>query len=101
MWLGVFYRKPEQESYILEINFVIVEVENAIKHLKEWMKPEVPEKPLLNFFDRIKVYSDPLGVVLVMGAWNYPVNLTLSPLLGKSTKFRIVRFLEYNKYVGS
>ncbi|ENN71299.1 hypothetical protein HUJ04_007731 [Dendroctonus ponderosae] len=75
-------RKPEQESYILEINFVIVEIDYAIKHLKEWMKPEVPEKPLLNFFDKIKVYSDPLGVVLVMGAWNYPVNLTLSPLVG-------------------
>ncbi|XP_030760710.1 aldehyde dehydrogenase, dimeric NADP-preferring-like isoform X2 [Sitophilus oryzae] len=76
------FRKPEQEIYILEIEVLIAEADHFISHLKDWMKPEKPEKPLLNIFDKIRIYSDPLGVVLVIGAWNYPVLLTIGPVLG-------------------
>ncbi|XP_066153085.1 aldehyde dehydrogenase, dimeric NADP-preferring-like [Euwallacea fornicatus] len=75
-------RKPKSESYMHEIGFLIVEINDILRYLKDWMKPEVPKKPLLNFFDDIRIYSDPLGVVLVMGAWNYPLHLTLCPVLG-------------------
>lgn len=37
---------------------------------------------MVNAMDKITVYKEPLGVVLVMGAWNYPVYLTLGPLIG-------------------
>lgn len=39
-----------------------------------------PEKPLVNILDGIKIIKDPYGVVLVMGAWNYPLQLTLLPM---------------------
>ena len=68
---------------MLEIDIIYAEINDILRHLKGWMKPEKPEKPLLNFFDKLRIYSDPLGVVLVMGAWNYPLLLTLSPVLGK------------------
>ncbi|KAL1497377.1 hypothetical protein ABEB36_008358 [Hypothenemus hampei] len=74
--------KPAQESHLLEIDFLILEIDHILKHLEEWMRPEIPQKPLLNFLDKLRICSDPFGVVLVMGAWNYPVNLTLSPALG-------------------
>lgn len=75
-------RKPEQESYVTEIDFLLVELIHILDNLKEWMKPEEPEKTVLNVFDKIRIYNDPLGVVLVMGAWNYPLQLTLCPVLG-------------------
>ncbi|CAG9767457.1 unnamed protein product [Ceutorhynchus assimilis] len=76
------FRKPQQECYVLEIDFMIAKADHIIKNLKSWMKPEKPDKPLINFFDNLRIYSDPLGVVLVLGAWNYPLNLTLGPVLG-------------------
>ncbi|XP_060521629.1 aldehyde dehydrogenase, dimeric NADP-preferring-like [Cylas formicarius] len=75
-------RKPEAESYLFEIEAIKSEIKVAIKNLKKWMKPEEPRKPLMHFFDQVKIYNDPLGVVLVMGAWNYPVLLTLNPAIG-------------------
>lgn len=39
-----------------------------------------PEKSLVNMLDGVLIYKDPFGVVLVMGAWNYPLQLTLLPV---------------------
>lgn len=39
-----------------------------------------PDKPLVNILDGISIIKDPFGVVLVMGAWNYPLQLTLLPM---------------------
>lgn len=78
----ILRRKPEQESYVTEIDYLLVEIIHILDNLKEWMQPEEPEKTLLNAFDKIRIYNDPLGVVLVMGAWNYPLQLTLCPVLG-------------------
>lgn len=36
----------------------------------------------MNVLDSLKIYRDPYGVVLILGAWNYPVQLTLMPLIG-------------------
>jgi acyl-CoA reductase-like NAD-dependent aldehyde dehydrogenase len=41
-----------------------------------------PSKCLANIMDGVLIYKDPYGVVLVMGAWNYPLQLTLLPLVG-------------------
>ena len=38
--------------------------------------------PLLNAMDGCQIRYDPLGVVLIIGAWNYPIQLTLNPLVG-------------------
>lgn len=39
-----------------------------------------PEKSFVNLMDKVRIYKDPYGVVLVMGAWNYPMQLTLLPV---------------------
>lgn len=41
-----------------------------------------PKKSLANFFDTVEIRKDPYGVVLVMGAWNYPVQLCILPMMG-------------------
>jgi acyl-CoA reductase-like NAD-dependent aldehyde dehydrogenase len=78
--LAADLRKHKQEAIILEIEFLINDVKNTIMHLKEWVKPEAPEKALVNLMDGVYIYKDPYGVVLVMGAWNYPIQLTLVPV---------------------
>lgn len=39
-----------------------------------------PEKSFVNLMDKVRIYKDPYGVVLVIGAWNYPMQLTLLPM---------------------
>ncbi|KDR13306.1 Aldehyde dehydrogenase family 3 member B1, partial [Zootermopsis nevadensis] len=75
-------RKSKQEAVMLEINVVINDVRHALFHLKEWTEPEKPSKDLVNVMDSLLIYNDPYGVVLIMGAWNYPLQLTLLPVVG-------------------
>merc|ERR1711972_1243833 len=74
--------KSPFESALTEVNFVEQEVEEAIECLDEWMKPKYTRTSALNWPAASYTVHDPLGVVLVMGAWNYPVNLTLAPVVG-------------------
>jgi aldehyde dehydrogenase (NAD+) len=57
------------------------DVEYALKHLKSWMKPQRRKVPMLQMPMSARIQSEPLGVVLVIGPWNYPVNLSLGPLV--------------------
>lgn len=41
-----------------------------------------PPKGLANLFDSVEIRKDPYGVVLVMGAWNYPLQLSILPMIG-------------------
>lgn len=74
--------KSATEAYITEIGLVEQEIEFILDHLDEWMKPECVSTNLLNLPGSSWIYSDPLGVVLIIGAWNYPVYLSLMPLVG-------------------
>lgn len=76
-------KKPKDETLIHEIIFLQTEIKIALKNLDDWAKPESVKKTILNFFDDLYIYSDPLGVVLVIGAWNYPIQVTLAPVVGK------------------
>lgn len=41
-----------------------------------------PEKTFVNMLDSVEIHKDPFGVVLIIGAWNYPLQLTLLPVAG-------------------
>jgi aldehyde dehydrogenase (NAD+) len=75
-------RKPRLEAYLTEVGFVISEIDDALEHLEKWMRPERKHTSLLAQPGRSWTTHDPLGVVLVIGAWNYPINLLLAPLVG-------------------
>jgi aldehyde dehydrogenase (NAD+) len=73
-------RKPELEAWAADVGSVKSEAKRAIKNLKRWTKPErVGGMPLLG---RSYVVREPLGVVLIISPWNYPVQLLFSPLVG-------------------
>ena len=73
--------KPQFEAYITEL-IVTKEIDYALKHIKSWTKPKKVSIPLEQFPGYGTIYAEPLGVVLVIGAWNYPIQLILSPLVG-------------------
>nr|XP_018906702.1 PREDICTED: aldehyde dehydrogenase, dimeric NADP-preferring isoform X2 [Bemisia tabaci]XP_018906703.1 PREDICTED: aldehyde dehydrogenase, dimeric NADP-preferring isoform X2 [Bemisia tabaci]XP_018906704.1 PREDICTED: aldehyde dehydrogenase, dimeric NADP-preferring isoform X2 [Bemisia tabaci] len=75
-------RKCKAETMMLELNILIGDVKNTLAHLKEWMEPEKPSKALMYLLDGVYIYHDPYGVALIMGAWNYPLQLSMLPVAG-------------------
>jgi aldehyde dehydrogenase (NAD+) len=74
--------KPAIEAFLTEIAFVRAEVDVTLKHLRRWMRPERVGIPVKQQPGRARIHRDPLGVVLIIGPWNYPVQLLLAPLVG-------------------
>ncbi|PSB01773.1 aldehyde dehydrogenase [Merismopedia glauca] len=74
--------KPHFETYLSEIFLAVKEIDYTIKHLAKWVKPRKISTPIAQFPATCKIYPEPLGVVLIIGAWNYPINLTILPLVG-------------------
>ncbi|XP_034034030.1 aldehyde dehydrogenase family 3 member A2b [Thalassophryne amazonica] len=58
------------------------EINLVIKKLKDWAAPRPVEKNLLTLSDTVYIQPQPLGVVLIIGAWNYPWAVTIHPLIG-------------------
>ena len=75
-------RKSKEESYISENGFVLSEASSVIKHLKGWMAPQKVSTNWFNFPSKSFVMAEPLGVVLIISPWNYPLNLLFTPLIG-------------------
>lgn len=75
-------RKSPEESWVTETGFVLTEIRLALRRLKRWMEPEKVRTNLLNFPSTSFVLREPLGVVLIIGAWNYPLQLLMAPLVG-------------------
>lgn len=73
--------KPEAEAWASEVGFVTSEVDHALKKLKKWMRPRPAPTPLIAMPGKSYLWPDPLGVILIIGAWNYPYQLVLSPLV--------------------
>lgn len=76
------FKKPKFETYGTEIGLVLSELRHQIKNLKSWAKPKSIKTNLVNQPAKSKIYPVPYGVNLIIGAWNYPVQLILNPLLG-------------------
>jgi len=75
------FRKPPGEVDLAEILPVCLEANHAIRHLKKWMKPQRVRPTLLTLGTRSHVQYMPRGRCLIIGTFNYPVNLTLGPLV--------------------
>lgn len=75
--------KPSQETITMEMGIITNAITYALKNLHSWMRPQkvnpiIQARALYSFYTQ----HDPLGVVLIIGAWNYPLQLTLVPLVG-------------------
>jgi aldehyde dehydrogenase (NAD+) len=75
-------KKSKEESWVTETGMVIAEISAMEKELKQWMQPQRVSTNLLNLPSSSKIYSEPLGVVLIIGPFNYPFQLLINPMLG-------------------
>lgn len=74
--------KSPLEAHTTEIGFVINEIDHTLKHLASWLRPERVSVPMALAPARARRVREPLGTVLVISPWNYPVNLALAPMVG-------------------
>jgi aldehyde dehydrogenase (NAD+) len=74
--------KPVAETWLTETGYLRSEIRHALGNLRRWMRPRQVRVPLPYQPARAVVERDPLGVALIIGAWNYPLQLTLAPLIG-------------------
>ncbi|MEQ3695786.1 MAG: aldehyde dehydrogenase family protein [Pseudomonadales bacterium] len=75
------FGKPETEVDIAEIMPLLSELANTTKNLKRWMKPKRVSTPATLFGSSGKIIYEPKGASLVIAPWNYPVFLSLGPVI--------------------
>lgn len=71
----------DMESWTAELGGVISEADHSIKNLKKWMKPRKVSTPIVAQPAKSYLLPEPLGTILIIGAWNYPLLLVFSPLV--------------------
>ncbi|MZK54047.1 aldehyde dehydrogenase [Clostridium beijerinckii] len=74
--------KHEFESYVTEIGFIYLSIENTINNLKKWAKPKKTKTPIFLKPGKSYIVSEPYGSVLIIGPYNYPFQLVIEPLIG-------------------
>jgi aldehyde dehydrogenase (NAD+) len=84
-WTDAVYQdlhKDPTETELAEIATAINEIDHLLKNLKQWMEPQSVPSPALFAIGFSSILRKPLGQVLIIGPFNYPILLTLSPLMG-------------------
>lgn len=74
--------KSREETWVTENGFFLTELKETLKYLSSWMEAEPVTTNLLNLPSSSAILREPLGVVLVIGPWNYPFQLLFTPLMG-------------------
>ena len=75
------FKKSEMETYMTELGSIYHEIDRACRRLNYWAKPKRVGTNILNFPAKSFLVPEPLGVCLVIGAWNYPYNVSILPLV--------------------
>jgi len=75
-------KKSKEETWATETGLLMGEIKTALKNLHKWMRPKKVPTGLVTFPSTARIYRDPLGVVLIIAPWNYPLQLLLIPLVG-------------------
>ncbi|MDC8003715.1 aldehyde dehydrogenase [Aureisphaera galaxeae] len=75
------FKKSEFDTYATELALVYHDIDDAVKNLHKWSRKKKVKTNLVNFPAKSYVIPQPLGVALVIGAWNYPYQLSLAPVV--------------------
>ncbi len=73
--------KSKSEAYMSEVAMVYAELDEALKKVREWSRPQRARGTIGTFPAKNYVFSEPYGIVLIMSPWNYPFNLAIAPLI--------------------
>lgn len=75
------FGKSKFDTFTTEISFILNDIKYYLKNLNSFSKPKKVRTNLINQFGKSRIHSEPLGNILVIGAWNYPYQLSLSPII--------------------
>src|SRR5450631_2851879 len=75
------FQKGSFNTFLTEFSGVYIDLDQTIKKLREWTKVKRVRTNLLSFPGGSYIMPEPLGVSLIIGAWNYPINLTIAPAI--------------------
>lgn len=75
-------KKPKLEATLYELEIMLNELKGLIKNTAKWAQDDKLPVNLLAVLDSAYIRKEPYGVVLILGAWNYPILLTLQPTMG-------------------
>jgi len=75
------FNKPPFETLVTEISMLQKELSYFKKHLRKWVRPQRVWPSILNFPSSERISYQPYGVVLIIAPWNYPLLLSLQPLM--------------------
>lgn len=79
--LKVSLGKSRTEAFTTELAVLLEEIHFCRRHLKRWMRPQRVRTPLFLWPAQSRIHSEPVGLTLIIGPWNYPVQLVLGPLI--------------------
>ncbi|UCG26734.1 MAG: aldehyde dehydrogenase, partial [Bacteroidales bacterium] len=74
--------KPEFESHAGEVGIALQEIDVQLRGVRKWSRPKRVHTPLLHFYSRSYIYTEPMGKVLIFSPWNFPFQLSFVPLIG-------------------
>lgn len=75
------FNKPQAETDLSEVFAVTAEIDHVLKYLKGWMSDRYVPTPLAFFGSSSYIKVQPKGLCLIISPWNFPVNLSLGPLV--------------------
>ena len=75
------FGKSPFETFTNEFGLVYLDIDEACSKLKKWAKWKRVRTNWVNFPAKSYIIPEPLGVSLVIGAWNYPYQLSLAPVV--------------------
>ncbi|MEI5991546.1 hypothetical protein A5881_003083 [Enterococcus termitis] len=75
-------KKPRAEVYATELGLVLSAIKDMLKNIDKWTKPVNKPRVVSSLLNKNMVYLEPFGTVYIIGPFNYPLQLTLVPLIG-------------------
>lgn len=75
------FKKSAFDTFTTELALLYIEIDKTIRNLKKWAKRKRVRTDLANFPAKSYIIPEPLGVCLIIGAWNYPYQLAFSPAI--------------------
>ena len=75
------FQKSEHEAFLTEWAILIKDIDEALGALPKWMKAQKVRTNLVNLPGKSYMVPEPLGLCLVIGAWNYPIQLSFAPVI--------------------
>lgn len=75
------FKKSPEEVLFADIKPVIIEIKDALKHLRDWTASRRVNSPLYLLGSKSRVISQPKGLNLIIAPWNFPFNLTIGPMV--------------------